>query len=740
MKLALGRGGQWLSLIAAAFFALFMLKGHLAGAPAIDPASEFDAARALSRLERILGDEIPHPVDSEANDETRARLVAEIEAIGYAPEIRDDFSCRAAPRRSAVLCGRVRNVVFRAGPESGAAIMLAAHYDSVAAGPGAADDGAGVAAMLEIAAILKTRRPVKPIVFLITDGEEAGLLGAASFVRKDPLADKIAAVISMEARGASGPAILFETSDPNGRDIRAYAQRVKRPVGNSLATNIYKLLPNDTDVTEFLTLGPDAINLGFIGRLPIYHTPLDIIANLDPKSLAHIGASALASLDGFLRDVDHGDPTVEGRIVFADIFNRAMITAPEMMALFLIFAGLTASLAAFVKIKSAAPVRIFFAPLVAMAGGGLLAFASLAIIDALRPEEHFWYAHPAPARAIVYLAAIVAGIGAMAIVRNTDRARLLAASWLWFALLGVAAFAAAPGSVVFTGVPAGLFVCAAIGSAGAPRLLAPLSLLGLGAVIVLWPPLFHHAETALGPGGAWPFAIVAALLFMLAAPLSPPQAIFPRALPLAAIAALAAAMIAAAAAPAYSPAAPRPLSIQHVAGAGGGAAFFSLSPSGGAAPEEMSALARFDRRAIDGLSGERLAAPAPPHDGRPVGVGVASDAPAAGGRAIRLDLAANGADEIIVAVPDAAALIETTIAGEKTVFEARGEKYIRCSGRSCASFALSAIVGEAKAEWTIIGVRHGLGPESDAMKNARPAWAVPAHGGDQRLVISRISI
>ena len=287
----------------------------------------------------------------------RARLLEEIRAIGFDPEVRDDFACRGAPRRNAVTCARVQNIVFRAGPPGGGAIMVASHYDSVAAGPGAADDGAGVAASLEIAAILKTRRPVIPVLFLMTDGEEAGLIGAHSFMRTDPLATGIDAVINMEARGASGPALIFQTSDPNGRDVLAYSKRAKAPVGNSLATDIYKMLPNDTDLTEFLAMNSDAVNLAFSDRLPLYHTPEDNLANLDPKSFTHLGRSALATLDGFLRDIDRTDTAPEGDYVFADVFARFMILAPTLAGLAMILAGFIASATAFARIKGGPRLR-----------------------------------------------------------------------------------------------------------------------------------------------------------------------------------------------------------------------------------------------------------------------------------------------------------------------------------------------------------------------------------------------
>src|SRR5690606_38423328 len=140
MRFDLGRGDIARLVAAIAIFALLVGKGSLTVPPKIDPNGEFDVDRAVSRLERILGDERPHPVDSNANDLVRDRLVSEIRAIGFEPEIRDDFACRQAKRWDTVSCARVRNVLFRAGSAAGPSIAVTARYDSVAAGPGASDD------------------------------------------------------------------------------------------------------------------------------------------------------------------------------------------------------------------------------------------------------------------------------------------------------------------------------------------------------------------------------------------------------------------------------------------------------------------------------------------------------------------------------------------------------------------------------------------------------------------------
>lgn len=96
-------------LAALAFLlCLFLFKDWLAEPPSAASAAPFDTARAFERISRILGDERPHPVDSAANDSVRERLLGEIRAIGYAPDVRDDFMCRSSVKWRTSACARVR--------------------------------------------------------------------------------------------------------------------------------------------------------------------------------------------------------------------------------------------------------------------------------------------------------------------------------------------------------------------------------------------------------------------------------------------------------------------------------------------------------------------------------------------------------------------------------------------------------------------------------------------------------
>ncbi|HEX2777131.1 MAG TPA: M20/M25/M40 family metallo-hydrolase, partial [Candidatus Acidoferrales bacterium] len=170
--------------------------------PSSAPTTEFSAGRAREVLRRLVGDGIPHPTGSAANGVVRGRIVDELTKLGYQPEVQSGFSCDDFGT-----CATVKNILARLdGVEPGASVLLSAHYDSVPAGPGASDDGAGVAAVIEIARSLKsTPAPRHSIIILIDDGEEAGLLGAHVFVTQSPWAKDVRAAVNLEARGTSGP-------------------------------------------------------------------------------------------------------------------------------------------------------------------------------------------------------------------------------------------------------------------------------------------------------------------------------------------------------------------------------------------------------------------------------------------------------------------------------------------------------------------------------------------------------
>jgi hypothetical protein len=257
------------------------------------PVAEFSTDLAFKHLEVIA--KAPHPIGSSQNTEVRNYIVEELIAQGLTPQIQT--ATVVNPKwGTPIVAGTVHNVVAKLeGTQSTKAVLLMAHYDSVPNGAGASDDGVGVAAMLETLRVLKSEPPLKnDVIFLFSDGEEPGLLGAKAFADEHPWDKEVGVVLNFEARGTHGSSILFETSSQNGRLIREFAKAVPHPVASSLFYSIYTLLPNDTDLTIFKEAGFPGMNFAFIDGLISYHTQRDNLANVSSHSLQHHGENMLA--------------------------------------------------------------------------------------------------------------------------------------------------------------------------------------------------------------------------------------------------------------------------------------------------------------------------------------------------------------------------------------------------------------------------------------------------------------
>lgn len=269
---------------------------HRQNPPAVmdanSPLPDFSAARAMKYLEVIS--QRPHPMGSAEHDAVRDYIVNQLTALGLRPEVQTTTAVNPV-WKDEFRAGTVENVVARLpGVANTKAVMLVGHYDSVPNGFGASDDGAAVAALLETVRALKSSAPLKnDVIFLFSDGEEAGLLGAYAFANEHPWAKDVGLVMNFEARGNHGPSIMFETSNQNGWLIEEFAESAPRPVSHSLAYEIYRLLPNDTDFTVFKRSLP-GLNFAYIDGVTHYHTALDTIAAIDQRSLQHHGSTALA--------------------------------------------------------------------------------------------------------------------------------------------------------------------------------------------------------------------------------------------------------------------------------------------------------------------------------------------------------------------------------------------------------------------------------------------------------------
>ena len=363
-------------LFALALAGLIAWAASRTPAPAPDRPGQFSGQRAFADVQAIAAR--PHPLGSADHDRVRDYIVSRFTGLGLQVRIQRGHAIERQTYDGEVYVegGDVQNIVAVLPGKSSTtpAVAVMAHYDTVPSSPGAADDTVGVAAALEIARLLEAGpAPARDVVFLITDGEEAGLLGARTFFGADPQAARIGAVLNMESRGGGGRANMFETGPDDGAMIKLFMHNAANPTASSLAGYVYAHMTNDTDFTVARKRGIAGFNYAFIGRPFDYHAASSTPAALDRGSLQHIGQQVLAAT----RALSQASvlPAKADDVVYADLLGGPMVAYPVWAGwLVLILAAMIGGLSL---------RRVFaaerFSLLSAVCGGGsLLLIAALA--------------------------------------------------------------------------------------------------------------------------------------------------------------------------------------------------------------------------------------------------------------------------------------------------------------------------------------------------------------------------
>ena len=701
---------------------------------------EFDSNRAKARLAFILGDQRPHPADSVADDEVRTRLIATLRQMGMKPIVRDQLACNDFQKARLVACARVRNVIASIGPQTGRALLLSAHYDSVPVGPGASDDGIGVATLLEVGSLMKGQPLRRPIILLFNEGEELGLIGARAFLA-DPLSRKVDSLLNFEARGVTGPVTMFETNRPNAAAVDAYASAVHRPFASSLSTDVARLIPNDTDVTTYKERGWITLNSAIVGNETHYHSPGDDLASLDVRSLQSMGDEAL----GLTSRLVAKTPRAEGNRIFFDLLQRVFIQTPLVI-------GLVCLLLLLVMFGALAYARRALlvgtaVVLGAISAGGLAATLAVIIMGVLRAGT-YWRAHPEVAFGAIYATTL---FGAIAVLANfapkLRTAQLRAAYWLLFLLIGGSLAIIAPGGIVYFLIPPIILLIGVLASRWYP----PAETIGgLAALLLLylsWGELLSALEELFSPGPLWIVAVPAAL--MITPALIEAHGIIKRASRRAIV--FGSAVIAilawtiASSVPAYSKDRQQRFTIEHVTQFPSGKASWSILNDGASLPPAYGHFGQWHRGKLDFSERLRWFAPAPPDTApRPPSVQLLESVSNGSEREIRLKLKANGAERILMVAPPEAHIRTAGVAGfirSIASSDSSGKFTISCTGRSCDGLELAIdLDNPAPVVFTLVGSKNGLPATAEPLVRARPAFARPQYVPDETLEIVRVKL
>jgi hypothetical protein len=685
-------------------------------------ATVFSQARADAALGRVLGPERPHPVGSLEAAAVRGRILKELAGMGVAARQDSRMSCVSEARWHQVNCATITNIIADVLPGAGKPVLLMAHSDSVAAGPGAGDDGSGVAALLETIRALKARGAAgRPVTALFSDGEEPGLLGASAYIGQAK--DNIAAVVNADVRGDSGASYLFQTSPGDAGLIGLYAKGVSHYATSSVSGEIYKYMPNDTDLTPALAAGLPGVNFAFVGDVAAYHTPLDRRANLDPQSLQEQGDNVLAMADGLRQAAPAAFKS--GGLIYLDILG---LWLPRIARDW----GLPLSVLAFAVIAMAGLltprerrtasqlVLAGLMPLLLLAGAVGLGFVLHGLAVWISGHGDPSYAAPLWLRL-----SLAFGVWAMALL--TVRLSSAIACWLWLAALAIACAIWLPGAVpyfLFPSLVAAPLLLATVRGGRAFALFAAAL-----PALVIWIGFVAIGEQLMGLGLHEMFTASAALGLVAVLPLLRNAGGFG----LSCAISLAAALVLAAIAglqPAYSRNAPERLNLRYVER--DGKAWWVADPVA-QLPAGLRAAAHFSDK-VQHLPATGYVAPAGAARFAAPDARVTRQ-----GKDVTLALDAPG-DGVTLLLPREAQLRSLTIAGIEAPAEGQVDT-ITCATPDCGRMQMTLHLGTSTPfEIVLRSVHRGLPPQGAALLKARPPEAVPSQVGDVTLLTRTIAV
>jgi hypothetical protein len=760
------RGGAFvLALVLYALVICFTIwrARPVAPKPTDAPASEFSGVRAKALLQQLVGNSVPHPVGSAANAAVRDGIVARLTQLGYAPRIQEDFVCDDTGG-----CADVKNILARLdGTESGPAVMVAAHYDSVPDGPGAGDDGAGTVSVLEIARALRASPQLRhPVIFLIDEGEEPGLLGADAFVKDDPWAKDVSAVVNMDNRGSSGSATMFETGSANEWVMRLYAKSVSHPNTDSLSYTVYKSLPNDTDFTVFKHAGYQGFNFAFLDDVAHYHTPLDNVANTSVSSIQSEGGSALEAVRALANsDLNFGGAS---DAVYADFFGWKTIWWPARWSIGLGALALALLIIEILVLLRRGEMRIsgllcgFVSWPLILIVAAILGLALQFFLNVAGATPSNWVAHPTP----LLIAAWALGFGSVALIavllgRGGGLWGMWGGTWIWWGIVALVLGALAPGLsflFVVSALGAGILGLAALFArreSGVAVMLAavlPALVTAMTGVFAIW-----FLYVALGGAFLMGITVCVALIAMplapLAGPLSRGRWRFPVLTFAVAVIATAAALIVAP----YSVSSPETIDLQYRQDADTGKSEWLAYPASGHLPITMRSTATFANtdapvnpwETTPGQMTRPLAAKAPALN--LAGPMLNVDRQTVAGDRTNYSLhvkSERGAPVILLAFPPDLKPESVFIAGHavpelssRFLNRTHGWRIYRCVDTPPEGIEMDFGIGGTKpVSVFLLDESYGLPPEGAFLRSARPATATQIQNGDTTVVERHVTL
>jgi aminopeptidase YwaD len=299
--------------------------GTLAAAPIVTAGSASAARVEQKRLMATIA-ELPTKRSARSDKEhldglykTQELLVKRLKELGYKPELNEVDYLGSEHDASRPLYSVIVEIAGRAKIEAGKprdVVIVGAHFDAVPAAPGADDNGSGVAALLEIARVLKDEPMERTLRLCFFNLEEQGMVGSSKYAlevgdRIREKKEKITLMVSLDMLGyyrtekGSQKTFIPEATgfkSPKEGDFIAVVTTLKhRPVCQEFTKQMRLACPEAkvvsvdflpaltellrSDHAPFLGMGIPAMLVTDTAeyRSPHYHKPTDAVETIDAE-------------------------------------------------------------------------------------------------------------------------------------------------------------------------------------------------------------------------------------------------------------------------------------------------------------------------------------------------------------------------------------------------------------------------------------------------------------------------
>ncbi|EFJ29171.1 hypothetical protein SELMODRAFT_171078 [Selaginella moellendorffii] len=359
-----------LFLVAGFYFALVWIasrcvhEGYLAPLPRSAPLDKFSEQRAMDHVWELAHEIGGRQEGTEGLARAAEYLKAQITALKDRSKsvrleldeslVSGSFSMLFLRHNVALSYRNHTNVAVRVSAHNAtddqASVLVNGHFDSPLGSPGAGDCASCVgksslvlqrpiyvaASMLEVLRYIVDSGwvPPSPIIFLFNGAEEVFLLASHGFITTHKWRSTVGAVINVEATGASGPDLVVQ-SGPETWPTRVYAESAVVPGANSVAQDVFPLVPGDTDYRIFSQDFADipGMDIVFLLNGYVYHTAYDRPEIIASGSIQTRGENLIELLKGFtsapeLKTADQraqaGGSNTD-RHVYFDILGKFMV-------------------------------------------------------------------------------------------------------------------------------------------------------------------------------------------------------------------------------------------------------------------------------------------------------------------------------------------------------------------------------------------------------------------------------